>query len=226
MSRCTASLAVCSSSAFVLAVVVLGAAVVPVARRGVDGNAAESVTSRVAENILRRAADLACCGRRCRAIVATDRHGDLVPMRVGRNRMRAGGRCGVRVRAWGRSGILNSELGGAGTCKEIVIVAGIVPDFVGPTLARNDRDGAAIAIVHDQRIRAAAAERKLVIRTDRQARSSAATGRSGDRENFLDVERCMRRNPEGDAGAGGRRRPSRWDVEIEFSVPGIKYTLL
>src|SRR5712671_3348901 len=129
----------CAPSAFVLAFM-LGAAVILVARSRVDSDAAESVTSCVAENILRGAADLARRGRRCRAIVATDRHVDLVPVRIGRNRVRAGGRCGVRVRAWRRSGVLNSELGRARPSKEIVIVAGIVPDFVGPTLARNNRD--------------------------------------------------------------------------------------
>src|SRR5258708_34874106 len=130
-------------------VVALRATVVPVARPSVDRDAAQSVTCRVAEHILRLAADLACGGRRHCAIVATDGHINLVPVRVGRNRVRAGGRCGVRVRAWRRSGILNSEHGRARPSKEVMIVAGIVPDFVGPALARHDLDGAAIAIVHD-----------------------------------------------------------------------------
>jgi len=106
-----------------------------------------------------------------------------------------------------------------------VIVAGIVPHFVCPALARHDLDSAAIAIVHDQRVRAAAAESKLVIRPDRQARSSATIGRSSDREDFLDMERRPLRNPEGDAGAAAGSAGRR-DVEIEFSIPGIEDTLL
>src|SRR5262245_10796132 len=97
----------------------------------------------------RRAANLVIARRR-RGIVAAYRYVNLVPERVGRNRVRTGGRCGVRVRAWRRSGILDAERGGAGAGKEIVIVAGIEPDLVGPAFARNNLDGAAIAIVHDQ----------------------------------------------------------------------------
>src|SRR6516162_11655111 len=104
MSRCMASPALCGPSVFV----VFGAAVVLVARSSVDGDAAESVTSREAMNILRRAADLACCGRRCGAVVSADRHVDLVLFRVGSNRMGADGRCGVRVRAWRRAGVLDA----------------------------------------------------------------------------------------------------------------------
>src|SRR5262249_36120973 len=95
---------------------------------------------------------------------------DLVFFRVGSNRMGADGRCGVRVRAWRRSGVLDAQLGRRGAGKEIMIIAGIEPGFVGPALARNDFDGAATAIVDDQGVRAAAAEGKLVIRTDRKPR--------------------------------------------------------
>src|SRR5260370_29835755 len=107
----------------------------------------------------------------------------------------------------------------------MLLVRGLEQDSAGPAPPRHDLDGAAIAIVHDERIGAAAAERKLVIRADRQPRSAATTGRSGDRENFLDAERFVRRNPEGDDGAA-TGSPSRRRVGLEFSVPSIEYTLL
>jgi hypothetical protein len=50
-----------------------------------------------------------------------------------------------------------------------VIVAGIAAGFVGPALACNGRNRVAIAAVDDQRVRAAAAETKLVLRADRKA---------------------------------------------------------
>src|SRR5258708_26632344 len=108
----------CSSAV----VVALRATVVPVARPSVDRDAAQSVASRVAEHILRLAADIACGGRRHRAIVAADRHVDLVSVRIGRNRVRAGGGRSIRIRARRRSGVLNAKHGAGGARQKLVIV--------------------------------------------------------------------------------------------------------
>src|SRR5215813_11695291 len=189
----------CDRSA-VVPVVALGAAVVLVARSGVDGDATQVIISLVAEMVGRRAADLAA-HRRHDASVATDRYIDLVPDRVG----------------------------SAGASKEIVIVAGIVPGFVGPALACNDLDGATIAVIDDQRIRAAAAESNLVIRADsKPLRSEAACGLRVDRECLLDVERCIPRNPHDDPVTRDFRRcrPGHWNGEIELPVARIELALL
>jgi hypothetical protein len=148
-----------------------GGVVVLIARGDVGQDATENVTPREAESIVCLAAGLArASGRHC--IVAADRHIDLVRDRVSRHRMRAGAGCSGPVRARRRSGVYNAKLDRAGIGKEVMIVAGIEPDFVGPTLARKVSDGAPGLIVDDQSAR----EGELVIWPERDARSSGAAG--------------------------------------------------
>src|SRR5262249_6242294 len=103
----------CCGRSAVVVFVGRGAVVVRVARSGVDGDATKSITSGVAENIPPLAAERAERARRL-ACVAADRHVDLVPARVSRHRMRAGGGWGGQVRARRRSGVYNAQLRRAG----------------------------------------------------------------------------------------------------------------
>src|SRR5689334_12863582 len=66
----------------------LGDAVIGVVWRRVDCDAAQAVVARVAEDIFRRAADLAGAGPR--RSIAANRHIHLIADRIGRHRMRAG----------------------------------------------------------------------------------------------------------------------------------------
>ena len=76
-------------------------AVILIVRRGIYSNASEQVVARLIEDILSAAAHRAGSG--------TDWHIDLIPNRIGSNRVRAG-RCGYgRVCTWGL-GVGDSEL--------------------------------------------------------------------------------------------------------------------
>src|SRR5215469_11795103 len=140
--------------------------------------------------------------------------------------MRSDGRRGIRIHARRRSGVLNSKLGGGGASKEIVIVARVEPHFVGAALASHNLDGVTIAVIDDQRIRAAAAEANLVIRADRHTLwSEAACVRLTDWKDCLDLEWCALGDPHNNAVASPCR-PGHRNVEIELAVARIERTLL
>src|SRR5215469_8250548 len=77
-----------------------------------------------------------------------------------------------------------------------MIAAGIVPNLVGATFRQFSLDDDAATVVHNQCVRSTAAKLNLVIRADRQTGRACAAGGRRNLEDFLDMERCARRDHE------------------------------
>src|SRR5262249_52193635 len=161
-----------------------------------------------------------------RGSIAANRYVDLIADRVGSHRVRTG--CGGHsgIAAWGRTGVLDAERGRGRAGEVIVIASGIVPILVGAALTGHYRDGAAVAIVDDQRVGATTAERELVCRADGQPLRTKAAGGAVDRKHLLDFEGGMSGDTHHRAVMAAGAAADVGQRQIELPVAMIELALL